>query len=98
MNTTLYVVDCYIIPHFGNHLTHDEHLMSDHVNNRPFAYLTYLMKVRDLKIANYKTIHVGDQEYNKDVVSPQGFVFVTIIMYVSYLTCPYIYCFIIRCF
>ena len=40
----------------------------DHVNKRPFAYLTYLMKVRDLKTANYKTIDVWDQEYNKDVV------------------------------
>ena len=32
------------------------------------AYLTYLMKVRDSKIANYKTINVRDQAYNKDVI------------------------------
>ena len=71
------------------------------MNKRPFGYLaylmkvrdfiitylTYLMKIRDLKTANYKTINVWDQEYNKDVVSPQGFVFVTIFMCVSYLTC-----------
>ena len=44
-------------------------------------------KVRDLKTATYKTINVWDQEYNKDVVSPQDFVFVTISMCVSYLTC-----------
>ena len=31
----------------------------DHVNKRPFAYFTYLMKVHDLKTANYKTINVG---------------------------------------
>ena len=43
------------------------------------------MKVRDLKTANYKTINVWDLEYNKDVVSPQGFVFVTILICVSYL-------------
>ena len=30
----------------------------DHVNKWPIVYLTYLMKVRDLKTANYKTITV----------------------------------------
>ena len=28
MNTTFSVVDCCIIPHFGNHLTRAAHLMS----------------------------------------------------------------------
>ena len=68
-------------------MTNSINNFADHVNKRPFAYLTYLMKVRDLKTANYNTINVWDQEYNKDVVSPQGFVFVTILICVSYLTC-----------
>ena len=48
------------------------------VRDLKIVYIAYLMKIRDLKTANYKTINVWDQEYNKDVVSPQGFVFVTI--------------------
>ena len=63
-------------------------LLLDHVNKRPFAYLTYLMKVRDFKIANYKTINVWDQEYNKDVVSPQGFRIAFLTDFKTFITTP----------